>query len=398
MSPTYAQINKETLKHIISTEKIDIKYLAQKTRLSIDKCSNFINSDSKLLPTISQAKKIALCLHIPFAALYMEPSKIPVYRLPNVKNRRLSDGEIITDNSALNIAITDLLRTREFLLDIDNGLGYKCENFAPPIPSSPNPKIWAKYIRDFFSLDTIEQYKFKSTRQFYLYLKSKIESKGVLIQSFGDVPLENTRGLSIYKKKLPIIGINENDRPPAKSFSIIHEMVHLYKRESSICNVNFNMTIMQNEEVFCNAVAGELLVPEDDLQTFLRINNIKVFKKKDIQNIADYFSVSREVIIRRLLDTNKIDSNSYDEFRRELLKELIADQEARRLERQSGKPQKYRRNISLEAFDNTSVNICNLFYNGYKKNIYSKIDIARHLGISYKHVDGFLREVSKWSN
>ena len=67
--------------------------------------------------------------------------------------------------------------------------------------------------------------------------------------------MEMARALAIYVKEMPIIGINDEDRPPAKSFSMIHELVHIFKRESSLCN---DMRSARSEEVFCNAVAGEL--------------------------------------------------------------------------------------------------------------------------------------------
>ncbi len=48
--------------------------------------------------------------------------------------------------------------------------------------------------------------------------------RGIFVQCFTDVPLENTRGFALYDSELPIIDINENDRPPGKSFSLIVNM------------------------------------------------------------------------------------------------------------------------------------------------------------------------------
>jgi Zn-dependent peptidase ImmA (M78 family) len=39
--------------------------------------------------------------------------------------------------------------------------------------------------------------------------------------------LEIARAIALYDDKTPIIGINEEDRPPAKTFSIVHELTHL---------------------------------------------------------------------------------------------------------------------------------------------------------------------------
>ena len=41
--------------------------------------------------------------------------------------------------------------------------------------------------------------------------------------------------------------------------------------------------------------------------------------------------------------------------------------------------------------------ICKALYYGFAEEIYSKRDIAQHLGIAQKHVDKFLAEVSGWN-
>ena len=93
-----------------------------------------------------------------------------------------------------------------------------------------------------------------------------MEIKGIFVQCFIDVPVELVRGFSLYYDGLPVIGINNEDCFSAKSFSLIHELVHLLKRESSVCNVMFDITLSRFEKVFCNAVAGELLVPQNILK------------------------------------------------------------------------------------------------------------------------------------
>ena len=55
------------------------------------------------------------------------------------------------------------------------------------------------------------------------------------------------------------------------------------------------------------------------------------------------------------------------------------------------------RNMAREAFDRTSVRVNSVLYNGYCNDIFSKQDIARHLGFDQKHTDKYLAEVSKWS-
>ena len=398
MAYTYALINKETLAYICGKKGISNNFISDRTKLNADKVALWLDSSDQALPTIKQAKAIANCLHVPFAGLYMNPSDIPLKQIPSVKNMRTMYGTYSEDNSALNIAMIDLLLERDFLISAGTELEQDAPPFVPCIPDSTDPIVWANSIRSQFEISIEKQYKCSSSRQFYVYLRNQIENKGVFIQCFTDVPLECARGFALYESTLPIIGVNDDDRPPAKSFTIIHELVHLMKRESSLCNDMTNTSQTLSEEIFCNAVAGELLVPERALNITLKNGQyVSPYSKEDILQISKHFSVSRDVIIRRMLDLNKIDQLEYetyaDLFRREVEKEREEQREARKNGMTVGIP----RDISRETIDRTSPSISRLLYYGFGEDYFSKQDVARHLGIDQKHVNKFLMEVSTWS-
>lgn len=399
MAYVYALINKDTLAYICREKGVTGDFIANKTKISATNLALWLAPSDSALPTIKQAKKLASCLHIPFAGLYMNSTDIPLKKIPNVRNMRTMLGTSISDDSALNVAMIDVLLERDFLLNANDELRLTTKTFLPVVPEGNDSRIWANAIREQFSISLEQQYKCSSARQFYLYLREKIESEGVFIHCFTDVPIDTARGFAIYYEDLPIIGINDEDRPPAKSFSIIHELVHLFKRESSLCNDMNNSVATKEEEVFCNAVAGELLVPQDAISIVLSNNNCSApYSKEDLKRIADRFSVSREVIIRRLLDLNKISKIEYDTYVDMFRKEIDYEREKQRTDRKNGINNSIPRNISREAIDRTSPSVSKVLYRGYGEEIYSKQDIARHLNIDQKHINKFLTEVAKWSN
>jgi len=112
--------------------------------------------------------------------------------------------------------------------------------------------------------------------------------------------------------------------------------------------------------------------------------------------MATRFSVSREVIIRRLLDLDKIDTSEFDTYSDIFRRELEQEREERRIARQNGKKNSISRNISREALDRTSPSISKVLYHGYVEEVFSKQDIARHLGIDQKHINKYLAEVATW--
>jgi len=394
----HALINKETLRVICEAKKVTCTYIAKETKYAEDRIVKWSNPSDTLRPTFVQAKKIAKCLHVPFAGLYMKPTDVPLRKLPTIKSYRTFPHGYIEDDSSLNIAISDLLQARDFLIKTKEELGETILPFSVTLRSRPDDVFdWADEIRRMFDLNLETQFKAASMRKFYLYVREKIEAKGIFIHCFSDVDLDIARGIALYDDDTPIIGINEEDRPPAKTFSIIHELTHLLKCQSSLCNEMFNAFSMNQEEVFCNAVAGEVLVPWDALKVFLKKWKMdEVFSIDDIQKIAERFSVSKEVIVRRLLDIDLIKKPAYtayiDECRRVVEQERAEQKLARQEGRKSGIPQYPDRN----AIDRTSSALCITLYKGYSEELFSKQDLSRYLGIGQQYINKFLREVSSW--
>ena len=397
MAYIYAQINKSTLAYIFEGKKVSKEYVISKTKVKPESLDKWLDVADAVLPTVNQAKSIANCLHIPFAGFYMNPEHVKLKSIPAVKNYRTLDGGIALDDSAINIAMMDLIRERDFLLEASKENDISLPLFNMSITLHEDAVLWAKKIRELFDIRLDVQFKCTSSRKFYLYLREKIEAAGVFVHCFTDVPMEMARALAIYDNEMPIIGLNDEDRPPAKSFSMIHELVHIFKRESSLCN---DMRSARNEEVFCNAVAGELLVPKEALESVIKAKDIKhPYSKKDIESLSDKFSVSKEVIIRRLLDTGKISEIAYETYADEFRRDVELQKEERQIAKQEGRtipgPKKV---VSREAIDRTSATVCKVLCYGYGNKLYSKQDIARHLGMSQKHVNKFLMEVSAWNS
>jgi Zn-dependent peptidase ImmA (M78 family) len=81
----------------------------------------------------------------------------------------------------------------------------------------------------------------------------------------------------------------------------------------------------KTSEKFCNSIAGEILVPEDD---FLQLINNLSKKTKNIsddeyyEGIARRYKVSREVILRKLLDKGYVDQYFYKEKSNHWLRQM----------------------------------------------------------------------------
>jgi Zn-dependent peptidase ImmA (M78 family) len=64
-------------------------------------------------------------------------------------------------------------------------------------------------------------------------------------------------------------------------------------------------------EQFCNAFAAELLIPTEDFNAQLR--RYRSVDERMVQELANRYSVSREVVLRRLLDRGSVSQDFYEE-------------------------------------------------------------------------------------
>lgn len=401
MTNEKAIINKATLVFLLSKKGVTTEYLSQKANCKIEQLQEWLDVKSGELPTLNQARKIAEVLRVPFASLYMTVETIAplIPAKPNVQNRRIMDA-VSQDDSAVNLAIIDLLQARNFYIETEALLERNVVKFTIQFDLAENVKKWADKIRSDFGIDLDKQYNLSSSRKFYLYMKNRIEEQGIFIQEFTRVGTSTLRAMSIYQDKdtMPIIGINEKDRSSAKSFSLIHELVHIIKKTSSICNAMYDNTFFKNqEEVFCNAVAGEVLAPIEAMNTIINNGVYDFTKLADIQKISETFSVSREVIIRRLLDLGYINKDNYDTLSILLHKEYDTEKEKRKRQKEEGIEKPFKINIAQKTVDKTSMALSKAIYAGYCEDVFSKYDVAQILSINLKHIDNYFMEVARWS-
>lgn len=390
----YAQVNKDTLKFIREEKEISYQYIDRITKFTKARLDVWESTATDKYPTIKQAKTIAKCYRVPFAGLYMNPSDIKLRKSPKLRNLRTLQNAN-TDDTALNLAVLDVLTARDLLMESKKALNENIVDFDLQI-TTDNVEIFAESIRKLFGIDINEQYRCKSARKFYLYVREKIENKGIFVHCFSGVSTDIVRGFAIYDVTMPVIGINDEDRYPAKTFSIIHELVHIFKRSSAICNDMYNSFSLHREEVFCNAVAGEVLVPKSNLKKQIGSRISSELDFDVVEELALRFSVSKEVVCRRLLDLKYINAHQYQEVIEEIRMKFEIEKEVSKEARKiSGKG--IPRNMSREAIDKTSTELCKAFYMGYGKGVFDKQDISRYLGIKQTHIEKFLWEVSKWT-
>ena len=97
-------------------------------------------------------------------------------------------------------------------------------------------------------------------------------------------------------------------------FTLFHELCHILIKTSGIDKANddyISRLELDNRklEMICNMFAGKFLVPTNDLLKL--IDNVEI-NEKNIEKLSKKYSVSRDVILRKLLDMGKISKEAYE--------------------------------------------------------------------------------------
>lgn len=148
-------------------------------------------------------------------------------------------------------------------------------------------------------------------------VRHQLEKCNVLVLMNGCVGQNTHRSLNLQEFRAfamvddfaPLIFINSKDSSAGRLFSLLHEVVHIWLGKNDLFN-SFDSG-EKAIEVLCNAVAGEILVPNEKfLEQWNLILEDNLLEK--IQNIAKRFCCSNIVIARKALNNNKISKNNYN--------------------------------------------------------------------------------------
>lgn len=212
------------------------------------------------------------------------------------------------------------------------------------------------------------------------------ESRGFLVFQTSDVDLDEMRGFSRSERRSPAIVLNVKDQPRARVFTLMHEFAHVMLDTGGVCDPQRVGRRAHNAdervEVFCNHVAGALLVPSDALLADPRVigHRGRIWPEANISALSDAFAVSREVILRRLLILGRTNEAFYELKRRQYL-EQYARLAARAREQEGYAP------VFRIALRDNGRPYTRLVLEAFEREQITAADVSDYLGVRLKHLD-----------
>ena len=141
-------------------------------------------------------------------------------------------------------------------------------------------------------------------------LRRAVESIGVYVILAGNLGSYHTtievrvlRGFALCDPVAPLVVVNTNDTRAAWSFTLLHELAHLWLGQSGICNGATDSAVEQ----YCDMVAAELMLPRRELRN-CELNEID--RDEDIVNTITTFAeeqtISRSMVANALYRRQQI--------------------------------------------------------------------------------------------
>jgi Zn-dependent peptidase ImmA (M78 family) len=168
----------------------------------------------------------------------------------------------------------------------------------------------------------------------FAYAREKVESLGVFVLLIGnlgshhtDVDVSSFRGFAIADKLAPFIVINDHDAKAAWSFTLFHELAHLWLGATGISGQYGESQL----ERFCNDVASSLLLRPHELDG-LSINETtdERVAARLISEFASARLISRSMVTYRLLLSRRVTQATWRSLTKAFRDDWMASREAQR--------------------------------------------------------------------
>lgn len=172
----------------------------------------------------------------------------------------------------------------------------------------------------------------------FALLRSRVEAAGIYVLLIGNlgshhsaIDIDAFRGFALADPIAPFVVINDQDAKTAWSFTLLHEVAHLWIGATGVSGGHFGSAIEQ----FCNDVASSFLLPQRELD---QLSITRATDQDEAARLISEFAgerlISRSLVAYRLFQADKIGEGAWralaDVFRSQWLQNRLAQRERAR--------------------------------------------------------------------
>lgn len=261
--------------------------------------------------------------------------------------RTLPGGEPPLFNPVLDALIRDI-RGRQSIIRslLEDAEAEKLPFIGSATMHVPVARLAERIVRQIdFDLTRFRQQN--SVEDAFAYLRFRVEDTGIFVLLLGNlgthhtnIPVDTFRGFAMADEIAPIAIVNDNDARSAWSFTMLHEVAHLWLGDTGVSGWATELAIEQ----YCSDVAAEILLPPRELEEFARIERLPFDQLVEaVGKFAGQRKISRAMVAYRVFRMGAISfkmwSDLKERFRRDWLEHK--EREALKQANKEGGPSYY---------------------------------------------------------
>lgn len=268
------------------------------------------------LPTLKQLEAFAKAVHVPFGYLFL--TNPPNEPLPIPDFRTLDGRAVMRPSPNLLDTVYSCQERQGWYKEFAQVTRQPILSYVGSASVKDTPESVADRIRTTIGFDLDKRRDCQTWTDALRLFIQQADKCGILVMVSGVVlnnnkrllSVEEFRGFALTDHQAPLVFINGADSKSAQMFTLAHELAHVWLGTSALSNAGAQpVSGGRREEIWCNKVAAELLVPMNALRAELRKDEPT---ERAIGRLAKYFKVSTLVILRRLLDARYLSRNAFD--------------------------------------------------------------------------------------
>lgn len=322
--------------HVIGIRPTVLKWARERAGYSLADVARAMNKDVTVIesweqeegpeaPTYVQLEKLAYQLYKrPLATFFLpEPPQEPDLKK---SFRTLPDSEVEALSVDTRFALRYARSMQLALKELTNGVNSSERKIFRDITLGRKSNInqLAAQVRQYLGVSLSDQTNWRSAEDALKIWREYIEQVGIFVfkRSFKQ---KDVSGFCLLDSEFPIIYLNNSTAKTRQIFTLFHELAHILIQVNGITKlddryINDLPKDKKDIEVTCNSFAAEFLVPSQDFDR--RIRNVKV-DDASFSSLADFYKVSREVIVRKFLDRGLVDQKYYEAKAAQWVKEYL---------------------------------------------------------------------------
>jgi len=405
------QINPAILVWARESAGLDVQDAAKKLALgdsknesSAEKLLQFERGSRK--PTRNQLNRIAKTYRRPLLTFYMVA---PPKKASRGEDFRSTGQEISgRENALLDSLLRDLKARQEMVRDLLEDLDEATsKSFVGSSRLTEGVETVAERVIGLLELPKRRTDWGSTPDDFFKKLRSASEKIGVFVLLAGDLGSYHSslsedvfRGFAIADEIAPFIVINDHDARTARSFTLIHELVHILLGQSGISGAPESVHDDSDKgriEHFCNDVAGQVLLPPSfaDRRPPELASGTLPAATSYIETVAKRWLVSEPLVAFRLRRLGWISVNTYRELSSAYAGRWASTKESMRVANQlkEGGPSYYV--VKQSRLGEALVDVVR---RTLRENRVTHTKAARVLGVSLSSVEPLLKRYEKSSS